>query len=116
MTTLFAILFAADTPPPPEGGPPGWTQLVPFLALPLFIWLLFLRPQRQQEKQRQDMVAKLKRNDRILNSGGIIGVVDSVKDKDEEIVLKGGLRITRSSVVKVLSPDETAKDQKDGGS
>lgn len=115
MTTLFAILFAAD-PPPPEGGPPTWTALFPFVALGLIFWLLLIRPQRTQEKQRQEMVAKLKRNDRILNSGGIIGVVDSVKDKDDEIVLKGGLRITRSSIVKVLTPDEPAKDQKDGGS
>ena len=79
---------------------------MPIVFVLLILYLMIIRPQRTQEKQRLDMVAKVKRNDKIVNSGGIIGIVDSVKD--EEVVLKGGLRITRSSIVRVV--DEGTKE------
>jgi preprotein translocase subunit YajC len=101
----FAILLA-QTPAAPEGGAPIWYQFMPIVFVLLILYLMIIRPQRTQEKQRLDMVAKVKRNDKIVNSGGIIGIVDSVKD--EEVVLKGGLRITRSSIVRVV--DEGTKE------
>jgi preprotein translocase subunit YajC len=61
------------------------------------------------------MVDALKRGDKIVNSGGIIGIVESVSKKDDEVVLKGGLRITKSSIARLVTPDESAKDAKEGG-
>jgi preprotein translocase subunit YajC len=111
MSFLWLIAQASTTPSEGGGGPPVWgSMLVPLAAFLLFMYLLVIRPQRTQEKQRQEMLGKLKRNDKIVNSGGIIGVIDSIKDKDEEVVLKGGLRITRSSIVRVVTSDETSKE------
>ena len=56
------------------------------------------------------MVSTLKKNDKIVNSGGIIGIVESVKEKENEVVLRGGLRITRASIVQVVS-EEAPKEQ-----
>jgi preprotein translocase subunit YajC len=111
---FFNVVLAADPPTTPEG-PPGWVNLVPFLFLGVMLVFMMILPQRRQEKQRQEMISKLKHNDRIVNSGGIIGIVDRVKENEDEIILKGGLRITRSSVAKILAPDDSGKDQKDGG-
>jgi preprotein translocase subunit YajC len=107
------FLLAADAPPQqPETGGPWWIGMAPIAAMLVLFYFLLLRPQGKQEKQRKQMVANLKKNDRIVNSGGIIGVVDSVKDQEDEVVLKGGLRITKSSVVRVVPQDESARDQK----
>jgi preprotein translocase subunit YajC len=76
-------------------------------------YMLLMRPARAQEKQRKAMVEALKKNDKIINSGGIIGTVESVKDKEDEVVLRGGLRITKSSIVRVVTADDS-KDQKEG--
>jgi preprotein translocase subunit YajC len=107
----FVLLFAAEAPE----GPPLYVQMMWLLPVALLFFLLILRPGQKQEQQRRALLAGLKRNDKIENSGGIIGIVDSVKDKDNEVVLKGGLRITKSSIVRIIPPDETAKDQKEGG-
>jgi preprotein translocase subunit YajC len=105
------LMLAAD--PPPDGGPPWFMSFVPLLVLVAVGYMLLLRPARNQEQQRKAMVAGLKKNDRIVNSGGIIGTVESIKEKEDEVVLRGGLRITKSSIVRVLT-EESARDQKEG--
>jgi len=113
---LSTLLFAADQPQePPGAGAPFWVQLAPFLAIAVAFYFLMLLPMRKQEKQRKALVAALKKNDKVLNSGGIIGVVESVKDQEDEVVLRGGLRVTKSSIVKVFGADGESKEQKAGG-
>ena len=72
--------------------------------------LPFHAPAQRQEKERQALIAKLKKNDRIVNSGGIIGTVDSIKEQDNEVILKGGVHILRSSIVKIVTADEANKE------
>jgi len=55
------------------------------------------------------MIQSVKENDKIINSGGIIGVVASIDKKEDEVVLRGGLRITKSSIVRVIK-EESAKE------
>lgn len=83
---------------------------MPLIILLVMAYFLLLRPMQKQEKQRQALVAALKKNDKIVNSGGIIGIVDSIKDN--EVILRGGLRITRGSIQQILVGDEEAKEQK----
>jgi preprotein translocase subunit YajC len=89
---------------------PGWLDFMPFLAIAVLFYFLMIAPMRRQEKQRQALVATLKKNDKIINSGGIIGIVESVKEKENEVVLKGGLRVTKASIVQVVT-EETPKEQ-----
>jgi preprotein translocase subunit YajC len=110
----FLFLLADEAAKQSAPDSPWWySMLLPMGILVLFYFVLFA-PMRRQDKQRQALVAKLKKNDKIINSGGIIGIVESVKEKENEVVLKGGLRVTKTSVVQVVSED-TSKDQKEGG-
>jgi preprotein translocase subunit YajC len=113
---LFALLLAeATSGQPADNGPGFWFPLL-VVGLPILAILYFgmILPMKRQDKQRKNLIATLKRNDKILNQGGIIGVVEAVKDKEDEVVLKGGLRITLSSIVKVI-PEDAGKEQKTGG-
>jgi preprotein translocase subunit YajC len=94
-----------------EGDNSTWQSLYSFAPLIFIViigYILLLRPAQTQEKRRKALVAALKKNDKIVNSGGIIGIVESIKD--DEVVLRGGLRLTKSSIVQVLK-EETAKEQ-----
>ena len=82
-------------------------------AIAALFYFLMIAPMKRQEKQRQALVSTLKRNDKIINSGGIIGIVESVKEKENEVVLKGGLRVTKASIVQVVTED-APKEQKEG--
>lgn len=102
------IAQAEQAPQQPEAGPPSFVWMFPVIIL--LGYLLLFRPAQREQQQRRALITSLKKNDKIVNSGGIIGIVDTIKDKEDEIVLKGGLRITKSSVVRVLSAEETVKE------
>jgi preprotein translocase subunit YajC len=116
---LFAlqILLAQADQGQPQGG--GAFQLifmvVGFLFLGYFlIWL----PGKKQRKEQQAMLGALKKNDKIITAGGLIGVIANVKD--DEVTLKVDessnvrLRVTKSSIVRVVRDEESTKEQKEG--
>src|SRR5262245_42619294 len=111
ITLLLAVEEAAKQTAPE---PPWWYNFIFLGPIILLGYLLLFAPMRKQEKQRQARVAALKKNDKIINSGGIIGVVESIKEKENEVVLRGGLRVTKSSIVQIVTED-TTKEQKEGG-
>jgi preprotein translocase subunit YajC len=120
MVSLFLLL--ADNPPDgaqqPGGGLFGF--LLPMAAIGLLFYFLMVRPMRKQEQDRQSLISSLKKNDKVVTSGGIIGTVAGIKDKEDEVTLKVDensnvrLRVTKGSIVRVISA-EPDKDAKEGG-
>ncbi len=79
----------AQVPAPAPAGGSGAMQLFPFALMfaVLAFMLLSARSQKKREqRERDDMHARLGKNDRVLTVGGIIGTVMAVKDN--EVVLK----------------------------
>jgi preprotein translocase subunit YajC len=104
---LLAIVLAEGEQAAQPG--PGIFGFVFPLLLIAGIYFFFLRPMRNQEKQRKDLLGSIKKNDRVVTSGGLIGVIVNIRDKDDEVVLKIDdnsnvkARVTRSSIVRVLT-------------
>ncbi len=104
---MWTEAFAQAGTAGPAGGNPGTGMLLTLLQfLPLFIILYFLliRPQQQQQKKLKAMVAALKKGDRVVTSGGIIGSVVGVDDA--KVVLKVAdevkMEFVKTAVVQVL--------------
>lgn len=99
----FPLVFAQDAA---NGN--FWSTVV--LLLPIFplFYVLFIMPQQQQEKKRKAMIDALKKNDKVLTTGGIYGTVISVDAKNDKVVLRVDdergvkLAFTRASVGRVL--------------
>lgn len=114
---FLTLLIAADQP---VSEAPWWSSMLMFLPIMVLFYLMLIRPAQRQEKERQALIAAVKRNDKVVTSGGIIGVVANVKDKEDEVTLKIDensnvrLRVTRSSIVRVISAEDSAKDSKEG--
>lgn len=108
---LFSVLIAQQ----PTSDAPSWFPAMPWVLIIVAFLFIFILPMRRQEKQRQTLMASLKKNAKIHNSGGIIGIVETIKENEDEVILRGGLRITKSSIVKIFATDEPAKDPKAGG-
>ena len=64
---------------PEQAGNP-LIQLFPFAAIFLIFYFIVLRPQQDKQKQLKNMVANLKRNDRVVTVAGIHGTVLNIKD------------------------------------
>ena len=70
-------VFLAQTAAPTQPGLISF--LFPVLMLGA-VYFLFIAPQQKKQKQHQKMVEELKAGDEIVTSGGIYGVISSVKD------------------------------------
>lgn len=115
MTDLLSLV--AQTSQPGGQAPPGLlsSPLILFLLLGMVMYFLMLRPQGKERKKREAMLSAVKKNDRVVTIGGIMGTVISVKD--DEITLKVDessntkITFTRSAIQRVSSaaPNETVE-------
>ena len=64
-------------------------QMGAFLPLILIFgvfYILLIRPQQKKVKQHREMINNLRRGDKIITSGGIIGSINKVNDNRELLV------------------------------
>ncbi|HIE59096.1 MAG TPA: preprotein translocase subunit YajC [Persephonella sp.] len=65
------------------------------LLIAIFYFLLY-RPQQQQRKKHQEFLNSLKKGDKVITSGGIIGEIKSIEDN---VV---SLKVSEGTIIKVL--------------
>ena len=91
------------------GGSTIWIGLILMLVV---FYAVMLSGSRKEKKKRKEMLSAVKKSDRVMTIGGIIGWVVSVSD--DEVVVKidesANVKITvaRSAIQKVLTEDESA--------
>lgn len=113
MFNWFTVLLADGEP---TQGAPQWTYLM--YAIPIILLLMFFRAGSKQKKDLQKALAALKKNDKVVTSGGILGVVVAVKENEDEVTLKVDdtsntrIRVLRSSIVRITSGDQTVGETK----
>ena len=88
------------------------TQFLPLVLIFVVFYFLLIRPQQQKQKETRQMIAALKRGDRVVTGGGIIGTVARVDNPEEvtvDIADNVRVRVVRSTITSVLSkPDPGA--------
>ena len=95
------------------GGGDDLMSLLPFVAIFAVMYFLILRPQRQRQKEHQELVKALRRGDTVVTAGGLIGRVSKVVDDHElQIELSEGVkvRLVRSMVTEVRAKGEPVKE------
>ena len=114
---LFQIaLILADAPAKPETpeGPGPLGILMPLLLMFVVFYFFMILPNRRQKQQQEQLLNSLKKNDEVITHAGIIGTVANIKETGEEVTLKIDdnvrMRVLRSSIVRILTPREPAKD------
>jgi preprotein translocase subunit YajC len=77
------------------GGAGGGLLSSLFLFLPLIaiFYFLIFRPQQKQRKETQEMLANLKKGDRVVTRGGLIGVIDKVEERTLRLEAGSGLKV-----------------------
>jgi preprotein translocase subunit YajC len=83
-----------------QGSAGGLIQLMPILLIILIFYFLIIRPQQRRQRQLQETIANLKIGDRIVTTGGVIGVIKTVRDTSFLILSadKSMLEIARSAI------------------
>lgn len=110
------LVFAQEEPKPAPRGPGPFdpTMFLPLVAMAVLFYFLLIRPQRREQANREAMLSALKKNDRVVTVGGMLGTVANISADGQEVTLKVDdntrVRMVRSSIQRIVSPDgETDK-------
>ena len=117
MNTIMFVL-AQESARPPSGGGAGGALFLPALMIAVVTFMLLSsRSQKKREKREKDeMHARMAKNDRVLTIGGVIGTVLSVKDS--EVVLKVDestntkMTFVKTAIQKIITEDQPASSDK----
>jgi len=63
-----------------QGGLGGFAGLMPFLLIIIVFYFLLIRPQQKRQRQLQETISSLRIGDRVVTTGGILGVITTVRD------------------------------------
>lgn len=86
------------------------SSFVPLIAIFVIFYFLIIRPQSKKYKDHQKMVSELKVGNKVITSGGIVGVVKDVFEKENqlevEIAENVRIKILRQHVAELVSEDK----------
>lgn len=106
--TLHALALFAPSGSSPGSG--GMIFLFQIAAIMLIFYFLIIRPKVQQEKRHRERLSQIKKGDRVVTAGGVIGEV--VHIKDNQITVKSGearLVVQRERIAEVVGAEEGAE-------
>ena len=101
--TLTTTLAAAAAP---LGGTSFFIQTIPLVLVFVIFWFLMIRPQQRRMKEHQAQIAAVKKGDRVVTGGGLIGKVTKVGDSEVEVELGPNMRVmaVKSTLTQVGNP------------
>lgn len=93
-----------------QSGTGGLIGLMPILLIILVFYFLIIRPQQKRQRELQETIANLKIGDRIVTTGGVIGVITTVRDTSFLIrsADKSILEIARTSIAGIDQEENKA--------
>lgn len=90
------------------GGASGFLlNIMPLVLIFVIFWFLLIRPQQKRMKDHREMIAAVKKGDRVVTGGGLLGKVTKVSDEEVEIDLGGGQKVKalKSTLSDVRNPN-----------
>ena len=87
---------------------------LPLILIFGVFYILLIRPQQKKVKQHREMLNNLRRGDKIITSGGIIGTVNKVSDNRELLVQVSEnveIKIAPGMVADLYTSHDTEKKQ-----
>ena len=113
---LFSTAYAQAAGATAGGGFGGLEQM--FLIIPIIavFYFFMIRPQQRKMKEHRALVAGVRRGDRVVTGGGLIGQVTKViSDGEVQVEIAEGVRVrvVRSQISEVLSKTAAADSKSD---
>jgi len=100
---------------------------VPLILVFVVMWFFMIRPQQKKQKAHQAMIRAAKRGDRIVTSGGLLGVITKANDADNDVEVEIAkdvkIRVMRHAISDIVNRNpeaakpaakEAAKGTKEG--
>lgn len=102
-TSIPAIVAMAA--PPGGGGQQGslLSTLLPLVVIFAIFYFLMIRPQQKKQKMHKEMLSALKKGDRVITRGGMMGTIHTIAESIITLEVADNVRIqfSRESVAGV---------------
>ena len=98
------------------GGGDFLVQLFPLILIFVVFYFLLIRPQQAKVRAQREMLAGVKRGDRVVTGGGIIGLVTKViSDNEVQVELAEGMRvrIIKQTITDIVARGESVRGPKE---
>ena len=99
------------------GGLFGLGFFLPAMLVIMVLWIMLMKsPQQREQAKTKEKLAGLKKNDRVVTAGGIIGTVVNTKADTEYLTIRIDetnnvkMQILKQSIVRVMKDDEKEED------
>lgn len=89
-------------------------NIIIMLAMFVVIFFFFIRPQQKKAKEQESFLDELKKGDRVVTTGGIIGKVSKVEGNIVTLALDGKntCKFTKGAISKEMTDALDANDEK----
>ncbi|MEQ9115203.1 MAG: preprotein translocase subunit YajC [Rickettsiales bacterium] len=95
-----------------QDNPNSFTAFIPLILIFVIFYFLIIRPQVKKQKEQKDLANSLKKGDRVIFAGGILGTVSNSKDEtyfEVEIANGANIKALKSSIVSLDSTQHPKK-------
>jgi len=97
----------------PDAGASGFASFIPLILMFVIFYFLLIRPQQKRNREHRNMIANLKKGDRIVTTGGLHGRITGMDETTltVEIADKVRVKINRGNVAGVLPGQAPASSE-----
>lgn len=88
--------------------------LIPMIAVFVLFYFIFIRPQQKQQRERNQMLANLKKGDKVITIGGLHGVITDLTDERVTLKVSENTKVVfeRSAINANLTAQEAQEEKK----
>jgi preprotein translocase subunit YajC len=104
---MISIAYAMGSAGGGAGQGGGFSAFIPLILMFAIFYFLLIRPQQKKAKQHREMIASLKKGDRVVSSGGLHGTITGISDDviTMEIAPKIRVKVSRGSVAAAVNKE-----------
>lgn len=99
-----------------DGGMSMWTIMLMFLALFFLLMMITSKPGQKEQQRVKVLLDSLKKNDKVVTAGGIVGTVVNINSDSEYLTLRidesnnTKMQVLKQSVIRVLKDSNASTD------
>ncbi|MBI5121524.1 MAG: preprotein translocase subunit YajC [Rhodospirillales bacterium] len=105
---LISEAFAQTAPAASAGGMESLSSLFPLVLIFVLFYFLLIRPQQKKMKEHKNALSQIRRGDKVVTGGGIVGQVLKVQDGEVtvEIAENVKVKVIQDTITAILSKTE----------
>ncbi|MFN7038780.1 MAG: preprotein translocase subunit YajC [Alphaproteobacteria bacterium] len=94
----------------------GLMSFLPFIMIFVVFYFMLIRPQMKKQKEHQNLLGSLKKGEKVVTNGGIIGTIHKIEDDNStvqiEIAPEIKIKVLKANIVEVLSRTQDKEEVK----